>query len=53
MCVLASVVEIVCLCGQRLSFFYVVGSSGWDVGTEPLIKLTYGKCTGISTVVQK
>jgi len=32
---------------------YVVGPSGWDVGTEPLIKLTYGKCDGLSTVVEK
>ena len=53
MCVLASVVQIVCLCGQILSFFYVVGPSGWDVGTELMIKLTYVKCTGISTVAQK
>jgi hypothetical protein len=30
-----------------------VGRIGWDVGTEPLIELTYGKCTGISTVGQK
>jgi len=31
---------------------YVVGPSGWDVGTELFIKLTYGKCDGINTVFQ-
>jgi len=43
-CVIVWTTSIIC---------YVVGPSGLDVGTEPLINLTYVKCNGISTVVKK